>query len=57
MMQPSPASPDNEAIRGIRDSSLRLEKSSKRLEKLTIALTVLTVILAISTIYDIFLRV
>ena len=57
-------SPDNDAIREIRDStktlaesSIRLEKSSKRLDFLTRVLTVLTIILAIPVIGDSFLKI
>ena len=64
IMQISPASPDNDSIREIRDStkilaesSTKLEKSSKRLEYLTIVLTVLTIILAIPVIGDSFLKI
>ncbi len=56
-MHISPASPDNEAIRELRDSSKRLEKlteqlskSSERLEHLTNMLVGLTILLMALTI-------
>ena len=53
-MQLSPASPDNDAIREIRDLTKSLAESSTKLEYLTIVLTVLTIILAIPIFGNIF---
>jgi hypothetical protein len=57
MLKTHPASPDNEAIRELRDSSKRLEKlteelskSSKSLERYTYVLIVLTILLFIITV-------
>lgn len=57
----NPASPDNEAIRELRDSSKRLEisterlsKSSERLEKLTYILISVTFFIGLLTIILIF---